>query len=370
MRIGILTLPLHTNYGGILQAYALQTVLERMGHSVRFIEPEKYPIKSTKQIIRYYLSILAYRAGFHSIVHMLHGEQYVMIQNTKKFIDAYLHIRGNTSIMSIKERDFDAIIVGSDQVWRPMYFGEKRMDKAYLSFTGNWNIKRISYAASFGTDAWELNDEMTESCAKAVSKFNAVSVREKTGLALCRQYLKVESVWALDPTMLLNATDYNMLIRKRYVKEECFLFTYVIDTDPTITDIIHVIANNKGLPIVSSNSRAEDTSINTFSLDEKIQPPVESWLEGFQNAEFIITDSYHACIFSILNKKQFYVVGNQKRGKARFESLLHMLGLESRMISNASEIDINLEIDYFVVDRLLSEMREKSFNFINNHLSD
>ena len=143
MKIGILTLPLHTNYGGILQAYALQTVLERMGHEVVIFNHErKYrlplwrlPLSYTKRIIKKY--ILGRKDTKIFAEQKLRDDYTKISQHTQKFIDTYLHTYNVETFKKLKSTDFDAIVVGSDQVWRPKYFVSlfvDRIENAFLSF--------------------------------------------------------------------------------------------------------------------------------------------------------------------------------------------------------------------------------------------
>ena len=151
MRIGILTLPLHTNYGGILQAYALQTVLERMGHEAVVIDTPN--VKPTPSLFtlgkRIFKRLLGYHVGVFP--ERKHNQIYPVIsQHTQLFVDKYIHRKVVHSPEELQESEFDAVVVGSDQVWRPKYYG--KIENAYLNFTKSWKIKRIAYAASFGTD--------------------------------------------------------------------------------------------------------------------------------------------------------------------------------------------------------------------------
>lgn len=169
MRIGILTLPLFTNYGGILQAFALQTVLERMGHEVCLVERRRRPVKIPlwKAPFVYCKRIIQNVMG-HPIPLLYErklNKEYVISQkNTSEFVNRYVNRRVVKDFSEIHESDFDAIIVGSDQVWRPKYFKDG-IERAYLDFAQGWKIKRLAYAVSFGTDEWEYT-----SCKQNVAK--------------------------------------------------------------------------------------------------------------------------------------------------------------------------------------------------------
>ena len=238
----ILTQPLHTNYGGLLQAYALQQILKGMGHDVvtdrlgvvrelplwnralRFLyhATQFYILKN----YRYY----PYRYLFVSFDKESKAKRSIAV-NTERFVNTHIDTidlltRNNEHVIDAV-RQFDAIVVGSDQVWRatmsdiPTYF---------LSFTKAMKMKRIDYAASFGTDDLNEYSKMDMKIAsESIKLFDAVSVREKSGVRLCRDYFKMDAVHVLDPTMLLSKDDYLKLIESE--DSPCsadMLLTYVL----------------------------------------------------------------------------------------------------------------------------------------------
>ena len=197
MKIGILTLPLHTNYGGILQAYALQTVLERMGHEVSLIEKRREPFKLPlwKAPLSYGKRILKNMIGHPFPIfyeQKLNREIPVVCQYTDKFIKKHIKRRIIDNYIDVHQYGFDAIVVGSDQIWRPKYF--RPIEHAYLDFTEGWNIKRIAYAASFGTDKWEYTLKQTRICRRFLQSFDTVSVREISGVDLCREHFNIQAI--------------------------------------------------------------------------------------------------------------------------------------------------------------------------------
>ena len=366
MRIGILTLPLHTNYGGILQAYALQTVLERMGHEASVITTPnkaelpvwKWPYSYPKRMIRKYIlgkNEPVFFESYHNRVYPIVG------QYTLQFINKYIHCFEVGKLLDLKEKDFDAFVVGSDQVWRPMYY-PTRIENAYLDFAKDWNIKRMAYATSFGTSEWEYTVGQTERCRELLRKFDVVSVREESAVELCRKFFGVNASHVLDPTMLLDVQDYVDLVKRADIpKSKGTLLCYILDETESTTDLISRLASETGLVPFRGNSRVEDWSA---PLAERIQPPVEQWLRGFMDAELVVTDSFHACVFSILFHKPFVVVGNKERGLARVKSLLKMFGLEERWNSDIPTISFFKTIDWKDVDECLEEWRKSSHDVL------
>ena len=375
MKIGILTLPLHTNYGGILQAYALQTVLERMGHEVVVISRNfnfeklppfwKLPLSIIKRCIRKYLL----RQNVYIFSESHKNKIYKTIsQHTQMFVDQYIHTFIIEKFEELKESDFDCIVVGSDQVWRKKYFTYQyatTIDNAYLAFAKNWNIQKIVYAASFGSEDWEYDDEDTQKCKNLIQQFQVVSVREDSGVQLCKEKFGVEAIQLLDPTLLLKKEDYIKLFKDKTGPSLGDLMVYILDESQKSDQILsEVIKQTKLRPFRTVAKKASQTDI----LEERIQPSPESWLRGFYDAKFIVTDSFHACVFSIIFNKPFLVIGNESRGLSRFSSFLKQFHLEDRLITNVEETIQKLNFTPPDSQQVILTLKESSDRFLRNML--
>lgn len=372
MKIGILTLPLGTNYGGILQAYALQHILQAMGHDVYVIDEDKQFHFSLKRRIEMFIKGTIKRCLFGKNAIIYSPEYYKKLwaartKHTGRFINEHIGRKLVRSVAGLDEHDFDAFVVGSDQIWRARYARPfPGVENSFLLFTKGWNVKRIAYAASFGTDEWEYSEAETTSCSSMARIFDAVSVREMSGVKLCKERLGVEAAHVMDPTLLLNADDYTRLIGTDIPASPGNMMCYVLDRNAEKDTLINDIAVRKHLQPFHTNSRTEDQKA---TLEERIQPPVEQWLQGFRDAEFIVTDSFHACIFSMLYRKPFIAIGNKSRGMTRFRSLLQMFGLEERLVTSYDEYKQREEvllalIDYERVYSILEEKRGEAFRFL------
>lgn len=373
MKIGILTLPLNSNYGGVLQAYALQTVLKRMGHDVSEIELKKnlrwqypplwkMPLSFGK---RFLFKYIVRRKNQKILLERYERKIYpLLVHDILEFISKYIRQFKVDKFIDCKGK-FDAFVCGSDQIWRYKYYPlfEGDIANVYLKFLGDDSCKRIAYAASFGTDNWEYPAKETAECKNWIQKFDAVSVREETGVKLCSTYYDIKAKHVLDPTMLLSKDDYVDLIEKSDVPtSKGNLFCYILDNTDEKMNVVKNIEKQRHLSSFFMNG---DCGNWTEDLEKRIQPPVESWLRAFYDSEFIVTDSFHACVFSILFHKQFLVIGNKERGLARIYSLLSMFGLKDRLTSD-TDLDINRmkTIDYDRVDEILAKHREESRTFL------
>lgn len=368
MRIGILTLPLHNNYGGILQAYALQKVLKDMGHAPVILDNSRmmglpfftkwyrYAVRLAKNILLNSQLVVRYDKKINYPTKVMRQHTYPFLRKYVKRIDTH----GNYTVL--KEHHFGAIVVGSDQIWRPMYVDP--IANAYLDFAREWDIKRISYAASFGSEEWEYTPEQTAECGDLLRRFDAVSVRESSAVSLCKEHFNVDAQHVLDPTMLLDAAHYITLFQQAKTPvSEGDLMCYILDSSEEKEALVQSVASTFSLTPFSVNSKYE---VPDAPLEEKIQPPVEKWLRGFYDAKYVITDSFHACVFSILFKKPFIVYGNKHRGMARFQSLLSIFGLEDHLVTTPEEASaaICCPFNWDNVNARLSDWRKISKDFL------
>ncbi len=459
MKVAIITLQLHTNYGGVLQAFALQRVLEAMGNEVEIIQSDKImPEPEGAAAVRKFLTRsfrkYALRRSDVEIFRerRINGEFPIIGKEFVRFFRKYLNIRYISSFSEIRASDYDAFVVGSDQVWRPIY--NPALMHSFLDFTwendftrggsgrtrvcssageesgGGRDVRRIAYAVSFGCDAWEYTERQTALAAGLAGRFNALSFRENSGVKNAAEHLGVEAVTVLDPTMLLDAEDYLRLVGARGnspkdfregctedsregctkdsrvdspkdFREGCTedsrdgftageqpgatcgespendgnsgvndgnfgVFEYVLDNTAETADLVASLERQLAIPVrrfLGADPRGRE------EISLRVQPSVESWIEGIADAGFVLTDSFHACVFSILFHRPFAVVGNRSRGLSRIIWLLEQFGLESRLLCNMEDSIPESEIDWESVDARLGLLRAESFEFLRANLS-
>lgn len=341
MRLAIISLHLHSNIGGILQSYALQTTLERMGNDVKIVDsvsdPGKLPLwKISFLFVKWALKRLLRRPALPPTWNAELCAKYT-------FIAKYLHLTGSRDFSALSRDDFDGFVVGSDQVWRQRFFsggrprGESEIYE-FLSFAKGWRgIRRAAYAASFGEAEWNYPEHEIAPCAKLAKMFDAVSVREDSAVGLCREYLGVEAQHVVDPTMLLNKEDYCKLIDVAGELRPCKeLFCYVLDSNSDKWRVVRSAASRLNMGLTSI------TGVTSYfhRLPGEIRfAKVEEWLRCFRDAQCVITDSFHGSVFSIIFGKPFVVISNAGRGSTRMESLMRMFGLSERLIDNPAKAD-------------------------------
>ena len=375
MKICILTQPLITNYGGLLQAFALQTVLKREGHEVwtedRRLNPQNIKIYC-KEIFKRGLGFIPFQQRFSNAPSITETQMLYVRKNTDLFIKKYITITEpifSTDKTQLKKYGFDAYIVGSDQVWRPRY--SQGIENYFLDFIKGQSVRRIAYAASFGTDLWEFSSRQTRTCAALAKLFDLITVREDSGIALCQEHLGVKAEQVLDPTMLLEKADYEALIKaEKEPQSPGNLFCYILDENQKKQEVIQKVAETCNLNPFKVMPKLPLNTKNVHEhLEDCVFPRVTQWLRAFMDAEIVITDSFHGCVFSIIFNKPFWVIGNKERGLARFNSLLSMFNLQSRLINlHDKMVDWSLPIDWELVNSLKNDLRVKSLYFLNKNL--
>ena len=265
---------------------------------------------------------------------------------------------------------FDAYIVGSDQVWRPIYsYG---ISNYFLDFTVGKDVKRIAYSASFGTDQWEFTTEQTAVCSELAKQFDAISVREDSGVGLCRKYLNIDAVQMPDPTLLLDKNDYLEIIKNDCPENSHSggIFTYILDDSEIKRSIVQKVSSKLKLNSFSVMPQAQFKNVGRKGIEKCIYPPVAEWLQGFADADFVVTDSFHGTVFSIIFNKPFISIANGKRGTSRFTSLLKTFGLEDRLIYWDKDLKDCLlsDIDFAGINTVHKKKREEALKFLTNSL--
>ncbi|WP_256013243.1 polysaccharide pyruvyl transferase family protein [Desertivirga xinjiangensis] len=368
MKVGILTLPLWNNYGGIIQAFALKETLKRMGHTVFLVDYHHHKLSflasKNIQLKRFIRSSLWNNAPYYPDK----KENEIISQHTLAFIKSefeFITKRIDGEILLKQETEMlDAVVVGSDQVWRPGY--TPNIYNYFLEFCPATQIK-IAYAASFGTEQFLFDEVQTKRCKDLLAKFKAVSVREDSAVKLCKDHFHMEAVQLLDPTLLLGVEDYLQIIdRHKTEPSEGELFTYILDMDDRKNEILKTVGAGLALTAFETMPRKFDKFF-TPKDSNYIFPPLPQWLRSFRDAKFVIADSFHGCIFSIIFNKPFIALGNAERGMTRFVSLLKLFSLEERLITNAEDINldlINSPIDWVKVNEDLEEQRARSVKFL------
>lgn len=388
MKFGILTQPLHNNYGGLLQNYALQQVLISAGHEpctidhTRIVKVKISKVRKMYRRAKAHLKHLLFPHKYKRPAYVANEyEEAIISKNTIYFIDKFIkHTKTfdtHQDFLNIaNSNEYQAYVVGSDQCWRPRY-NKSFLGEMFLNFAERQpNVKRIAYAASFGMDEWDLSQERIDEYARLAQKFDLITVREDSGVDLCRKHLGVLAQHVLDPTMLLSKDDYIRIVEmEKEPQSSGDLFYYILDPSEEKTEFVRNSAIRLGLvpfTVMPKHPRGYRTKNDIKNhIEDCIYPSVTSWLRAFMDAKMVIVDSFHGMVFSIIFNKPFWVIGNEKRGNSRFSSLLKLLGLERRLIEadKLKDTKIDTAIDWDRINQLIKYHSDKSKTMLFNALS-
>jgi hypothetical protein len=363
MKIGITTFTWVENYGAVLQAHALQRFLQDCGHDVAIANFRVTPLATGLR--RWLGRSLAACEKKWKIRTFDRFRQMHMVFTPETFLSG-------GDLTALKDR-FEVLITGSDQVWNPKWLAqfEGLFDLCFLSFGGP-NTRRISYAASIGhSDLRTIKAEWQELMAEKLKAINAISVREKSGVALIEQLAqRSDGVHVVDPTLLLERSHYDALAG-RTRKAKRVLFSYMLhgmgnDAIPAIQFI------SKTLRLKAVKCDGLRTALHPgYTL-----PSPGGWLRQIRDAEFVVTNSFHAVIFCLIFHRPFIALmieGEIGSMNSRILELLGSVALESRVFSPGMAVTktfLDQPIDWKEVDRVIYKLKENGINFLSGNLSE
>lgn len=357
MKIGTLTFHRTTNYGGVLQAYALQKCISNLNYDINIINYNNIDIYSYydyrvfygRQSLKTRLGKIV-RYGYNKAVYSLFED----------FWNNYLSLSQECTSkeeLKIIEEEYDVMIVGSDQIWNP-----NAIFKDFNAFLlEDFNGRKISYAASAGNI--HLWDNYLKIYWNDLHNFDYISVRESQMIdATCKLSGKEVSL-VLDPTLLLNCKDWKLLENKVDVPKK-YILIYYLGNNQKLEDDLYDFYKKTGLQIISIGKKLD----KKFNSLRPVCGPRE-FLYLFHNASYIFTSSFHGTVFSIQYQKQFVTYGNGGYN-SRMETLLNTLELNNHLIVDEGYYKIlNEKINWEKADKQLTKERKKSLDFILNALN-
>ena len=374
--IGLLTCFLD-NCGACLQAYALQSVIQSLGYDVQIVkytEPGGYydaTLKNSSRLIDLLRCIKnpdfrnAYSSGKYRVTSFNKFRKKYLRFSAQEY-KTYLQLQNSI-------HDCDAYVCGSDQIWNPTFYN--RCNPAYyLAFVED-NIPKIAYAPSIGID--DIPEQYQEEFKRYISRFDSLSTREQTGVEIIEKYTKREATLVLDPTLLLSGEDWRRLIPSKKPKiRQPYLLCYLFASHEYYDPVIDRLSKALGCDVVIIPVIDREYTVKHY------KPvgvgPIE-FVNLIRNAKFVLTDSFHGSIFSLLHYKSFYCLkrdsdANGNSMNSRLYNLLNLVGLRERLLTqeeamtvNYSEISID---DYRAITGRIKELRERSINYLKNALRD
>lgn len=361
--IVIITINDLTNYGNRLQNYALTTILSKYGS----ISTAKCELSSDNVFRRCLKPIKRAICNFFDyFLEFLNGSLSLNITKRRRFAN-FTKRYANDELYSVTFKhglsphdSVSRIVLGSDQIWNYRWISKRSLSLRLGAFQPD-NIPIISYAASFGVSA--ISKEVEPIFQKFLPRLNAISVREDQGAKLIKEMTGLDAAVVLDPTLMLSAEQWNHITRGFVADNDLYVLTYFLGRPSEAQEqTIQDYATAYGFRI---RRMLDLRNRETYAAGP------QDFVELFSKAQYVFTDSYHACCFSILFHKQFTVFNRAGAdGKAnmnsRMETLFRLFELDSVVMDEG----MAPQIDYAKVDQLLAQHRAESQAWLDNALME
>lgn len=385
MNIGIMTsnASFLDNYGAVLQAYAMVEQLKKWGCKSEIINYQystgSQTVSVENKVDRSLRARLQYILGGDvSFVQKIHyrlarGKRTAQANLFRAFLKNNMPINLERSVpyeeLEKRSSDFQCLICGSDQVWNPLIHANRNDPGFFLQF-GSPSCKRIAYAPSFGIS--KLPDEAKKDLREYTKCFNALSVRESSGASIMKEVCGINVPVVLDPTMMADLSVWKKFDKMPVGIPEKYILVYRFGGLDYMEQQIKRLKTELKLPVLEI-----PVSIESYGKKSNLIFGVgpEEFMALIRKATMVLTDSFHASVFSVLNHTPFYTFLRQGKNEKnsmnnRMENLLEMLGLQNRLIYPDDTVDCYTEINFSDVDKILAAKRNASQQFLLNALRE
>ena len=363
-KIGIITFHSAYNYGAMLQVFALQEFLLKK-YDVRIINYRNQDIDNQYKLFRIVKGNIYQKAKCIISSALFFSQNYRRNKNFLEFMNTSLNLTNEYSSkidLAQKLPLFDIYIAGSDQIWNTDI--TNGLNDVYTLGFAPKDKKRISYAASIGDS--KIVRRERELFIEKLSNLDKISVREETAkkeLEIIGLNKKISVV--VDPTLLITANEWGKIISSCKREYEHYIFAYYVAEDDSYYDILNELSTVTGIPVIHANKRRG--KIKSVKANCYTNGPLD-FINLIKNAEYVVTTSFHATVFSIIFNKKFWVVPHKKTG-SRVVDLLNKLGLSSRAVNSFEGFKkkkYDEDINWKKVNEELAIEREKSINWLLN----
>ncbi|MGN0452380.1 MAG: polysaccharide pyruvyl transferase family protein [Ruminococcus sp.] len=347
------------NYGALEQTYALNKYLRLNGIDAKTIDFRTYRVKESYQLFHPVHSAMDFIRNAQALLYSrkLKRRNFRFHQFLKDNVPMTEEAYYSNSELQKADFDFDYYICGSDQVWNT--YCQNYDDAFILSFAKDKG-ERLSYAASMGKD--DINPSLREKFSEELGEYKAISVRESNAVSVIGELSKQPVVHVVDPVFLLDSEKWDEIAAENPVGKPYIFFYNVKGDIPGMRDYVRNLKKATGLPIVVVNCNLREMKYKNIKCYDA--GPAE-FVSLVKNAEYIVTNSFHASAFSIIFRKKFIVFNDKANGTSRISSLLNLCGVSKRQATKDSDVrDIFENIDYESVYKNLMPMIEQSKDFL------
>ena len=374
MKIAVLTRRYGYNYGSSLQAFAMRLMLEGLGHKVTVLnydEFSQHPTWKIKPTLRnMVVPMLCFLGKLGLNNKIIYNAKIEHEQKIKFRIFDYNYIRPTKELLSSSHqlinaiKDMDACICGSDQIWNPLIYDTH----FFLDFCGKGEVRKIAYAPSFGVSKiYKYKDDIK----KHLRDFNHISVREKQGQTIIKKLTGSNFPVVLDPTLMIRAEVWKKFMQIPHVKlPNRYIACYFLGHNCIPQKIISSMSKQLDCKVVNITTFRTPNDIKGIQFNNL--SPLE-FIYAIDKAYYVLTDSFHATVFSILFHTSFYSFCKHKKSdenneNSRLISLLNLFNLESRYVDD-NDVEVKSEkVDFEECDKNLNLLRAYSYDFIKNAL--
>lgn len=379
-KVGIATCHRNHNYGSMLQAYATYITLKNEGYDCEFIEYiKKYSIIEKIKFIPRLLNMYLMREKWRILEKKLKLKKYPDIKKNDsirqkaydRFVEEYYKdamSKPYVGYASLKQGsyNYDTVLAGSDQLWIPAGLPTNFYN---LMFAGE-GVKRVSYSTSFGVS--KIPFYQVRRTKEYLRQINHISVRENSGKKLVKDLIGKDIDVVLDPTLLLDAVAWEKVIPYKKVIDEPYIFCYFLGANPEHRKQAEIFSKTTGIKIIDMPHIDEFVACDlTFNAEHIYDIDSEQFVNLIRHAEYVLTDSFHCTVFSILNHKQFmtfdrYSDALMASRNSRIATLCENTGLLDRRFKSNIVTEMQRDIDYVQADARIAEMRKQSMKYLRN----
>ena len=369
-KVGLTTIYSVPNYGSVLQTFATQETLKKLGcdcYIINYKYPNKWHYKQGTPKPKF-SSKIAYLLG----VKPYHRKALKLNKFKKKHFNFTPIYNNLKELEQNKWDDYDWIIAGSDQVWNPRFL---KGDTAFmLSYLPN-NIKRFSLASSFACNS--LPEEYTATYKKYLSRFDYISVREENGINILQNELSINKniEVLLDPTLLLSKEEWLQLIpRSTFRKKKPYILFYMLDyafdPKPYIFNVTQYFADSFNYEVIILEGYIPEALHKTLKITDKTDASVEEFIDLYQNADLVITSSFHGSAFAVNFGIPLISITSKDKSDDRQSTLLKNIGLDQCIIKKETPIEIiNPFYDADIEQKQLNNKRKESLNWLTRTIN-
>lgn len=371
MKIDVITRHSVPNYGSLLQTYATQRAIENLGHTSEIIDYTRYE-ERYENLAKTLIKGKKWDKNFilRTIYKMIQTPNYAKMykrfaEYRKDFLNETKVTYGSLEELKENTPEADIYCSGSDQIWGKI--GTVEYDEAYFLEFADKNKKCISYASSLGKT--EVSKELDSNLERLLKKYTQILVRENTAkdILLKKNLTNVEQV--LDPTFLLTQTEWKEVANKsKLKKKEKYILIYQLHDNKDFDNYAKEFAKRKGMKLL----RISPSLYHIVRSGKLVYLPTQyEFLSYFENAEYVLTDSFHATVFSIIFNKKFIDVLPENKTGTRIESILEILSIDNRILKDYNDFElIEKSIEYELVNKEIEEERIKSIDLLRKAIEE